>query len=122
MAQVLDERKLDRWSHLVRLRDASTCQVCLNKTKTGELEAHHVRPKALYPDEAYDLDNGISICRKCHMPIVHSTDDNWKRFVYMFRNVMRRKATVAFNESNQALVASSATLPRSLPKKVQSAK
>ena len=42
----------------VRWRDRR-CQICGSKER---LQAHHIRDKTTYPDEAYDLENGIALC------------------------------------------------------------
>lgn len=56
--------KLNAWSKKVRERDMFTCSVC---GKTGKhMEAHHIKPKSLYPDDALDELNGVCICQKCH--------------------------------------------------------
>lgn len=50
--------KIRRWSVSVRWRDRR-CKICGSKEK---LEAHHIRDKSNHPGEAYDLDNGITLC------------------------------------------------------------
>ena len=30
------------------------------------MEAHHIKPKAKFPNEAYDDNNGVALCQKCH--------------------------------------------------------
>lgn len=55
------------WRLKVFKRDNYTCQCC-NKIG-GELEAHH---KIRWVDDVskrYDLDNGITLCKKCHRKI-----------------------------------------------------
>lgn len=42
-----------------------TCQTCF-KTD-GILHAHHIKPVVEYPQFAYDFDNLITICKKCHI-------------------------------------------------------
>ena len=76
----------------------------------GLLEAHHAYPKEEYPERAYDLCNGVSLCATkgenvgCHDRIVHSSDDNWKRFRTMFSAYNRRKAIREFNDEHQGEV------------------
>lgn len=50
------------WADSVKARD-SKCVVC---GSTHKLEAHHIVPKLQNPSLARDLDNGISLCAKCH--------------------------------------------------------
>ena len=56
---------LSSWSRRVRERDCH-CQKC----HTAEnLEAHHIIPKALMPEHAYDDNNGITLCKPCHIEL-----------------------------------------------------
>lgn len=93
---------LRKWSKAVRVRDKNTCQMC---GRVGTIEAHHIYPKSLYPDKAYNLDNGVSLCRCCHIISVHASNtfdlSNWKRFVPMFRHMMRLVKFKRFNNKYQ---------------------
>ena len=57
------------WRKEVFTRDNYTCQHC--KTHGTQLEAHHIKPWALYPNDRFDVNNGITLCVKCHKR-VHS--------------------------------------------------
>ena len=52
------------WREAVFARDNWTCQRC--KVKGGELNAHHIKNFADYPDLRLAIDNGITLCKKCH--------------------------------------------------------
>jgi 5-methylcytosine-specific restriction endonuclease McrA len=57
------------WIREVKERDNYTCQVCgKNKTCLGfrQLHAHHIKSKKQHPELMYDLDNGITLCNRCH--------------------------------------------------------
>jgi hypothetical protein len=46
-------------------RDDFTCQDC---GATGVyLEAHHIRPWRDYPELRYEVSNGITLCKPCHI-------------------------------------------------------
>lgn len=52
-----------KWREEVLNRDGNACTVC---GSTDNLQAHHVKPFAEYPDLRFDVDNGITLCRECH--------------------------------------------------------
>jgi 5-methylcytosine-specific restriction endonuclease McrA len=53
------------WRNKVFNRDGFTCQKC-GDNKGGNLRAHHLLPWRYYPDYRYCMDNGITLCNKCH--------------------------------------------------------
>lgn len=52
-----------QWRKAVMERDGHTCTQC---GATDELEAHHIKPFAEFPDLWYDVSNGVTLCHKCH--------------------------------------------------------
>ena len=52
-----------RWNNKVKERDGHICQIC------GEpgTDAHHILCAGYFKDQYYKLDNGITLCRKCHV-------------------------------------------------------
>ena len=53
-----------RWRNKVYNRDNYTCQIC-NK-KGGKLEADHIKPFSEYIELRFDINNGRTLCVKCH--------------------------------------------------------
>ena len=58
-----DYPELKEWRKAVFSRDRYKCQEC---GKTGYLEAHHIKGWRDYPHLRFDIDNGSTLCRKCH--------------------------------------------------------
>lgn len=70
----LDNRKfpgIQRWTRLVKERDGHKCAECDFQGAKGDnfMDAHHVIPKAAYPELATVLFNGVTLCRPCHKQI-----------------------------------------------------
>ena len=57
-------REYRQWRIAVLLRDNRTCQVCGEKKKSRH--AHHLNHSTFFPDQKFDVDNGITLCQKCH--------------------------------------------------------
>ena len=58
-------KRMDDWRKAVFERDDYICQVC--KVRGGDLNADHIKPFAKHPDLRFELDNGRTLCRACHM-------------------------------------------------------
>ena len=57
--------QLKDWSIKVLVKDNYTCQVC-NK-RGGVLNAHHIDSWDIFPEKRFDISNGATLCRKCHL-------------------------------------------------------
>jgi 5-methylcytosine-specific restriction endonuclease McrA len=65
-----DERQFEYsiWRTACFQRDHYTCQRC--EQVGGHLECHHVKFWKYYPESRFDVDNGMTLCKKCHV-IIH---------------------------------------------------
>lgn len=60
------QRTLNAWAKKVKERDGYQCRECGSREN---LHAHHLLPKAEYPDFQYDIENGVTLCLECHEKI-----------------------------------------------------
>lgn len=56
-----------KWRTSVFTRDGFTCQIC--GKVGGKLNAHHIKHFATHRDLRYCVDNGITLCEKCHKEV-----------------------------------------------------
>lgn len=52
-----------RWAEKVRSRDQHICQICGDPGT----DAHHILCAGYFWEQHNNLDNGITLCRKCHV-------------------------------------------------------
>lgn len=64
--------EMKRWRYDVFSRDGFCCCHC-GDDRGGNLNAHHIKPFAEYPDLRLDVDNGITLCEPCHF-LAHRVD------------------------------------------------
>lgn len=67
------------WRRKVFERDNYTCRICGND-KGGNLEAHHIKKRSLYPELKYNVDNGITLCKSYHESIYGKEEKYEKKF------------------------------------------
>jgi len=60
-----DYRKHCEWREKVFVRDNYTCQSC--KLRGVKIEADHIKMWMHFPELRYDLSNGQTLCKKCHI-------------------------------------------------------
>jgi Restriction endonuclease len=67
---IRNSKEYKEWRILVFNRDDYTCQECGDRCKKGNtvyLEAHHIKPFATHPKLRFDITNGQTLCRPCHL-------------------------------------------------------
>ena len=67
------------WRNEVFKRDNWTCQEC--DKKGGILNAHHIKNFVDFPELRTSLENGITLCEKCHRRL-HIHNDNARSSFY----------------------------------------
>lgn len=63
---ITDSADYKEWRKQVYLRDGYRCKMPGCHSTSRDIAAHHIYPKKKYPEKKYDIQNGISLCRKCH--------------------------------------------------------
>lgn len=58
-----DQRSAE-WAQKVKERDNYTCQLC--GMKNVFLHSHHLYAWKFFENFRYDLDNGLTLCVRCH--------------------------------------------------------
>lgn len=59
------------WRNAVFRRDNYTCQRC--GARSVQINAHHIKPFAQFPDLRTELSNGVTLCVACHKAVHHGT-------------------------------------------------
>lgn len=66
---MLERNSLDyiNWRDSIFKRDDHVCQKC--RQRGGKLQAHHIYNFADHPDVRFDVDNGVTLCKQCHLDL-----------------------------------------------------
>lgn len=58
-------KKLWIWAKIIKLRDGK----CVECGATKNLHAHHIIPRKKDPSQIFEVENGKTLCRRCHAKI-----------------------------------------------------
>ncbi len=68
------------WRKQVLKRDGHHCRVCFTKE---DLQAHHIKRFATYPEIRWEVSNGITLCKPCHKQFRFKEEEYEKHFELM---------------------------------------
>ena len=63
-SRVRESKAYREWRDSIYQRDNYICQKC--GARGGNLNAHHIKSYAKYPDLRLEISNGITLCEQCH--------------------------------------------------------
>lgn len=86
---VFNVKKLKFWAKQVKRRDKFKCFAC---GRNGYLHSHHILPKSKFKKYCYDVWNGITLCKSCHVGPngVHGSKKSRNNIVLTLRELMTK--------------------------------
>lgn len=66
--------KYRKWREYVLERDGGRCRVC--GSKESVMNAHHILPFSKYPEDRYNVANGLTLCPHCHKALHRKEREN----------------------------------------------
>ena len=70
-----NQDKLKQWRESVFERDNYTCQKC-GDSSGGSLQSHHIENYLTSEKGRFDVNNGITLCKRCHDPAIKGSFHN----------------------------------------------
>jgi 5-methylcytosine-specific restriction endonuclease McrA len=76
--------KYNDWRKTIYKRDGYKCMECNSIGKN--LEAHHIKSFAMFPEKRFHINNGITLCHTCHMKTKTKENLFEERYMKMINN------------------------------------
>ena len=64
---IRSSREYTEWRKCVYKRDYWTCVKCDSKCDAKNIVAHHLKSFSDFPETRFDINNGVTMCRSCHI-------------------------------------------------------
>jgi len=87
-ARIRASESYNKWRADVFRRDGWTCQTCGLRGHGRDIEAHHIKPFALYPKLRFNTENGITLCSKCHQES-KGKEEWYENQLYQLREILQ---------------------------------
>lgn len=81
-----EQYQLEKWRNKVLERDNKMCQLCGVTDEEMQLHVHHIKKYSEHEDLRTDVDNGITLCVRCHEEIHGKEEEYEKVFVELLKN------------------------------------
>ena len=62
-------KQYKEWARSVYKKDSWKCQECGTHCEEGNIIAHHIKAFSDYPELRFELENGTTLCRPCHLAL-----------------------------------------------------
>ena len=95
----LKDPKFIKWANEIRERDNYSCQICFKRgSKTN---AHHLNSWDSFPEERYDIKNGILLCVVHHEQFhnIYGFGNNTKYQFEEFKKFLEKIKKIAGNKN-----------------------
>ena len=80
-----------RWKNEVLERDDYTCQLCGCNDEDAILHIHHIKKYSEYKHLKTDINNGITLCNKCHNEIFGREEEYEDIFIdIIIKGILKR--------------------------------
>jgi 5-methylcytosine-specific restriction endonuclease McrA len=84
----IDSAAYTAWRDQVIVRDGRRCQLCSKVPR--QVEIHHIKTWESTPELRYSVDNGVTLCRRCHRYKVNYHEREYEAF---FMNKVAQKTS-----------------------------
>ena len=95
-----EQYQLEKWRNKVLERDNKMCQLCGATNEETQLHVHHIKKYSEYKDLRTDVDNGITLCRKCHEQIHGREEECEKVFKELLKNPIWIRKVIETEKTN----------------------
>ena len=82
-----------RWAFEVKKRDRFECQICFINKK---LASHHIEAFAQHVDKRLDVDNGICLCKTCHLSFHRTYGNKNINFDQILAHTEKRRLAILY--------------------------
>jgi hypothetical protein len=93
--------RYQKWRTKVYRRDNYKCQMPGCDHKTKRLNAHHIRRWADSPNLHFSVDNGITLCWKCHKKITGNEDLYANVFMAILNQTTERVLKLLYTDDDE---------------------